>query len=161
MLLPLFSFKVKPGSRWLSEKSTIDTSLSKYETSDPAWFHTINFFLFKPVPVAFPPAGPLSGLVFHTNWIRRPLLFSCTFQERDLPEIQAVNRAVFTSFMTTHPGTCFMYFVGITAGFQQTSYNPTETGSPLQICAQLFVGDLQRNVTLTVTSTDDMHISKI
>ena len=60
--------------------------------------------------------------------------------------------------MTTHPGTCFMYFVGITAGFQQTSYNPMETGGPLQICAQMFVGNLQRNVTLTVTSTDGSAI---
>ena len=45
------------------------------------------WFQLEPTLVVFPPVGPLS-------WIRSPLLFSWTFQERDLPDIQA---AVFTS----------------------------------------------------------------
>ena len=46
-------------------------------------------------------------------------------------------------------------YPGITVGLQQTSYNTPETGGPLSVCAQMFVGNLERNVSLTVTTTDD------
>ena len=45
-------------------------------------------------------------------------------------------------------------YSGITVGLQQTSYNTLETGGPLSICAQMFVGDLEKNVSLTLASTD-------
>lgn len=44
---------------------------------------------------------------------------------------------------------------GITVGLQQTSYNTLETGGPLHVCAQIFVGNLEKNVTLSLISTDD------
>ena len=43
---------------------------------------------------------------------------------------------------------------GITVGLQQTTYNTPETGGPLSICAQMFVGNLERTVSMTLTSTD-------
>ena len=42
----------------------------------------------------------------------------------------------------------------MTVGLQQTSYNALETGGPLRVCAQMFVGNLEKNVTLLLTSTD-------
>ena len=47
----------------------------------------------------------------------------------------------------------FMYS-GITVGLQQTSYNTLETGGRLDVCAQMFVGNLEKNVSLSLTSTD-------
>ena len=48
-----------------------------------------------------------------------------------------------------------MIHPGITVGLQQTFYNTPETGGPLSVCAQMFAGNLERNVSLTVTTTDD------
>lgn len=42
----------------------------------------------------------------------------------------------------------------ITVGLQRTSYSALETGGPFTVCAQLFVGNLERNVSLTLTSSD-------
>ena len=43
---------------------------------------------------------------------------------------------------------------GITVGLQQTSYDTPETAGPLSVCVQMFVGNLERNVSLTVTTSD-------
>ena len=42
----------------------------------------------------------------------------------------------------------------ITVGLQQTSYSAFETGDPVSICAQIFLGTLERNVSLILTSMD-------
>ena len=47
---------------------------------------------------------------------------------------------------------------GITVGLQQTTYNHAETGGPLSICVEMFVGNLERNVTVTLASSDDSAV---
>ena len=42
----------------------------------------------------------------------------------------------------------------ITVGLQQTSYGAFETGDPVSICAQIFLGSLERSLSLILTSTD-------
>ena len=42
----------------------------------------------------------------------------------------------------------------ITVGLQQTSYSAFETGGPISICAQIFLGTLERSVSLILTSMD-------
>jgi hypothetical protein len=44
--------------------------------------------------------------------------------------------------------------IEITVGLQQTSYSALETGGPVSICAQIFLGTLERNVSLILTSMD-------
>ena len=40
----------------------------------------------------------------------------------------------------------------------QTSYNTPETGGPLSVCVEMFDGNLERNVSLTITTSDDTAI---
>ena len=47
---------------------------------------------------------------------------------------------------------------GITVGLVETSYNTPETGGPLSVCAEMFNGNLARNVSLTITSSDGTAI---
>ena len=47
-----------------------------------------------------------------------------------------------------------LVYPGITVGLQQTSYDTPETAGPLSVCVQMFVGNLKRNVSLTVTTSD-------
>jgi hypothetical protein len=47
---------------------------------------------------------------------------------------------------------------GITVGLMQTSYNTPETGGPLSVCVEMFEGNLERNVSLTITTSDDTAI---
>ena len=50
----------------------------------------------RSVPVsAHPTRGGTYWFRLHTNWMSVPLALSWTFQERDLPELQAVETAVF------------------------------------------------------------------
>ena len=44
--------------------------------------------------------------------------------------------------------------IEITVGLQQTFYSVLETGGPFIVCAQMFVGDLERNLSLTLISAD-------
>jgi hypothetical protein len=46
----------------------------------------------------------------------------------------------------------------ITVGLIQTSYNTPETGGPLSVCVKMFNGNLERNVSLTVTTSDGTAI---
>ena len=50
---------------------------------------------------------------------------------------------------------------GVTVGLIQTSYNTPETGGPLSVCVQMFDGNLARNVSLTVTTSDGTAIGMI
>ena len=43
--------------------------------------------------------------------------------------------------------------LGIIVGLQQTSYITLEVGGLFDFCAQMFVGNLERNVSLTMTVT--------
>ena len=47
---------------------------------------------------------------------------------------------------------------GITVGLVETSYNTPEIGGPLSVCAEMFNGNLARNVSLTITSSDGTAI---
>ena len=47
---------------------------------------------------------------------------------------------------------------GITVGLVETSYNTPETGGPLSVCVEMFNGNLARNVSLTITSSDGTAI---
>ena len=47
-----------------------------------------------------------------------------------------------------------LHNIEITVGLQQTSYFALETGGPVSICAEMFDGTLERNVSLTLTSMD-------
>ena len=51
-----------------------------------------------------------------------------------------------------------LFLSGITVGLQRTTYNHAETGGPLSICVEMFVGNLERNVTVTLTSSDDSAV---
>ena len=42
----------------------------------------------------------------------------------------------------------------MTVGLQQTLYGTPETGGALSFCVQMFVGNLERNVSLTLISSD-------
>ena len=54
-----------------------------------------------------------------------------------------------------HPSLSFsVLYTEITVGLQQTSYNAFETGGPVSICAQIFLGTLERSVSLMLTSMD-------
>jgi hypothetical protein len=52
------------------------------------------------------------------------------------------------------------YFLhpGITVGLMQTSYNISETGGPLSVCVEMFEGNLERNVSLSLTTSDGTAI---
>ena len=47
---------------------------------------------------------------------------------------------------------------GITVGLIQTYYNTPEIGGPLSVCVQMFAGNLERNVSLTLTTSDGTAI---
>ena len=47
---------------------------------------------------------------------------------------------------------------GITVALQQTTYNTAETDGPLSVCVEMFRGNLQRNVSLSVITTDGSAI---
>ena len=47
---------------------------------------------------------------------------------------------------------------GITVGLLQTSYNTPEIDGPLSVCVKMFTGNLERNVSLTLTTSDDTAI---
>ena len=57
--------------------------------------------------------------------------------------------------------TLFSSMAGVTVGLIQTSYNTPETGGPLGVCVQMFDGNLVRNVSLTVTTSDGTAIGMI
>lgn len=50
---------------------------------------------------------------------------------------------------------------GITVGLQQTTYNTPETGGLLKVCVEMFVGSLERNVTISLTSSDNTAVGKM
>ena len=52
------------------------------------------------------------------------------------------------------PPLSLLLYTEITVGLQQTSYNVFETGGPVSICAQIFLGTLERSVSLMLTSMD-------
>ena len=54
-------------------------------------------FQLEPTPAAFPLAAGHSGTFFQTSWTSVPLALSWTFQERDLPNLQAAVSADFTN----------------------------------------------------------------
>ena len=54
----------------------------------------------------------------------------------------------------------FCMHPGITVGLIQTYYNTPETGGPLSVCVQMFTGNLERNVSLTLTTSDGTAIGK-
>ena len=53
-----------------------------------------------------------------------------------------------------------IYFLhpGITVGLMQTTYNAPEIGGPLNVCAEIFVGNLERNGSLSLTTADGTAI---
>ena len=40
----------------------------------------------------------------------------------------------------------------------QTSYNTSEIGGPLSVCVEILTGNLERNVSLTLTTSDGTAI---
>jgi hypothetical protein len=48
--------------------------------------------------------------------------------------------------------------LGITVGLVETSYNTPEIGGPLSLCMEMFTGNLERNVSLTITTSDGTAI---
>ena len=52
----------------------------------------------------------------------------------------------------------FCMHPGITVGLIQTSYNAPEIGGPLSVCVEMFDGDLERNISLTLSTSDDTAI---
>jgi hypothetical protein len=46
----------------------------------------------------------------------------------------------------------------ITVGLIRTSYNTPETGGPLSVCVEMFNGNLERNVSLTLATSDGTAI---
>ena len=53
------------------------------------------------------------------------------------------------------------YHSGVTIGLQGTSYSTAETGGPLGICAQMFLGNLERNVSMTLVSSDGTAVGMV
>ncbi len=49
---------------------------------------------------------------------------------------------------------------GITVGLVRTSYSTPEVGGPLSVCVEIFDGNLERNVSLTLTTSDDTAIGR-
>jgi hypothetical protein len=49
----------------------------------------------------------------------------------------------------------------ITVGLVRTSYSTPEIGGPLSVCVEIFDGNLERNVSLTLTTSDDTAIGRI
>jgi hypothetical protein len=58
--------------------------------------------------------------------------------------------AITVTILFLHPG--------ITVGLMQTSYNTPETGGPLSVCVEMFEGNLERNVSLSLTTSDGTAI---
>ena len=48
----------------------------------------------------------------------------------------------------------YMVCPGVAIGLQRTTYDTAEIGGPLKVCAEMFVGILERNVSVTLTSND-------
>ena len=47
---------------------------------------------------------------------------------------------------------------GITVGLMQTSYNTPEIGGPLSVCVEILNGNLEKNVSLTLSTSDGTAI---
>jgi hypothetical protein len=52
----------------------------------------------------------------------------------------------------------FYIHAGITVGLMETSYNTPEIGGPLSVCVEMFNGNLARNVSLTIATSDGTAI---
>lgn len=49
---------------------------------------------------------------------------------------------------------CLFTNLGITVALQLTSYTTLETDGPLSVCIEMFTGNLERNVSLSVSTVD-------
>ena len=45
-------------------------------------------------------------------------------------------------------------YIGVTIGLQEASYTANETGGPVSVCAELFAGSLETNISMTLVSTN-------
>ena len=111
---PLFNSKVKPCSPSLTEKSTVNTSLTKYD------FRSTFTVFWHYFPGTIKDSSSLREVRFtilcFQSWkackrlaFLRALDGPILFQERDLPNLKAEERAVFTS-----SGSCMVHVYDIT-----------------------------------------------
>ena len=75
-----------------------------------------------------------------------------------LPSLLNIHRTKDISTLVFYAFSFYFNNAGITVALQQTTYNTAETDGPLSVCIQMFVGNLQRNVSLSVITTDGSAI---
>ncbi len=56
---------------------------------------------------------------------------------------------------------CEQLSSGVTIGLEMTTYFTDETGGPLTICARMFLGNLERNLSVTLVSADGTAVGMI